>query len=284
MISSVDLPLCEDDLAAPGVLEPATVLAGLRVEDMPEVAVLCFFPEVVEALAAGGARRICRLSSERGRMPVWEVRADMLFPAEAQDHTADMPFPAEAQDDIVGGERLAVMQPGVGAPLAVMFFEELIALGCRRFVAVGGAGALLHDLTLGHAIVVDSAVRDEGTSFHYLPPGRVVDADPHGVKVLSAVLDEAEVPYRVARSWTTDAIYRETRSRVERRQAEGCAVVEMEASALIAVARYRGVRFAHLLLAADSLAGDAWDHRGWTTAREARDGLFRLAARAALAL
>ncbi|MBN9101109.1 MAG: nucleoside phosphorylase [Pseudonocardia sp.] len=225
---------------------------------MPDVAVLCFFPEVVEALGAGGARRICRMSTERGRTPVWELELD--------------------------GRRLAVMQPGVGAPLAAMFFEELIALGCRRFVAVGGAGALLHDLTLGHAIVVDSAVRDEGTSFHYLPPGRVVDADPHGVSVLSTVLDDAGVPFHVARSWTTDAIYRETRSRVERRKAEGCAVVEMEASAFIAVARYRGVRFAQLLLAADSLAGEAWDHRGWTTAREVREGLFRLAARAALAL
>jgi len=283
MITGVDLPLpaelaaaaelalCEDDLSAPGVLEPATALTGLRVEDMPEVAVLCFFPEVVEALEASGARRICRLSSERGRTPVWEMAAaDVLPPAEAESSAA--------------GQRVAVMQPGVGAPLAVMFFEELIALGCRRFVAVGGAGALLNELTLGHAIVVDSAVRDEGTSFHYLPPGRVVDADPHGVAVLSGVLDDAGVPYRVARSWTTDAIYRETRSRVERRQAEGCAVVEMEASAFIAVARYRGVRFAQLLLAADSLAGEAWDHRGWTTAREAREGLFRLAARAALAL
>jgi uridine phosphorylase len=258
MIADVDLPLFEDDLTAPGVLEPATVLVGLHVEDMPEVAVLCFFPEVVEVLAASGARRICRLSSERGRTPVWETEVD--------------------------GQRLAVMQPGVGAPLAVMFFEELIALGCRRFVAVGGAGALLHDLTLGHAIVVESAVRDEGTSFHYLPPGRTVDADTHGVEVLSRVLDAAEVPYRVARTWTTDAIYRETRSRVERRQAEGCAVVEMEASAFIAVARYRGVRFAQLLLAADSLAGEAWDRRGWTTAHEAREGLFRLAAQAALAL
>lgn len=258
MIGGVDLPLYEDDLADTGVLEPATVLAGLHVDDMPEVAVLCFFPEVVEALGAGGARRICRLSSERGRTPVWELALD--------------------------GRRLAVMQPGVGAPLAVMFLEELIALGCKRFVAVGGAGALLHDLTLGHAIVVDSAVRDEGTSFHYLPPGRVVEADPHGVEVLSAVLDEAGVPFHVARSWTTDAIYRETRARVERRKTEGCAVVEMEASAFIAVARYREVRFAQLLLAADSLAGEAWDHRGWTTAREAREGLFRLAARAALAL
>lgn len=258
MIPDVDLPLFEDDLAAPGVLEPAALMRGLHAEDMPETAVLCFFPEVVEALGVGGARRICRLSSERGRTPVWEAQVD--------------------------GQRLAVMQPGVGAPLSVMFFEELIALGCRRFVAVGGAGALLPELTLGHAIVVESAVRDEGTSFHYLPPGRVVAADPHGVAVLSATLDAAGVPYRVARTWTTDAVYRETRARVDRRRAEGCATVEMEASAFIAVARYRGVRFAQLLLAADSLAGEAWEHRGWTTARAAREGLFRMAARAALDL
>ena len=254
----MDLPLFENDLAQPGVVEPSTVLAGLRVTDMPEVAVLCFFNEVVEALGANGARRICRLRSEVGPAPVWEVE--------------------------VGGQRLAVMQPGVGAPLAAAFLEELIALGCRRFVAVGGAGALLHELTLGHAIVVASAVRDEGTSFHYQPPSRVVNADPHGVAVLANTLRTAGVPYRVARTWTTDAVYRETRARVQRRQAEGCAVVEMEASAFIAVARYRGVRFAQLLLAADSLAGEAWESRGWTTARSAREGLFRLAARAAVAL
>ncbi|WP_250549145.1 nucleoside phosphorylase [Pseudonocardia sp. H11422] len=168
-----------------------------------------------------------------------------------------------------------------------MFLEELIAMGARKLVAVGGAGTLVPELVLGHAVVVDSAVRDEGTSFHYLPPGRITEADPHGVDVLSRILDEAAVPYVVGRSWTTDAIYRETRTRVDRRRAEGCLVVEMEASAFIAVARYRadlGVRFAQLLLAADSLAGEAWEHRGWTTARQAREGLFQLAARAALAL
>jgi uridine phosphorylase len=127
-------------------------------------------------------------------------------------------------------------------------------------------------------------VRDEGTSFHYLPPARVVDADPAGVTTLAETLDEAGVPFVIARTWTTDAIFRETRSRVDRRREEGCAVVEMEASALIAVARHRGISLAHLLLAGDSLAGEAWEHRGWTTARDAREGLFRLAARAALAL
>ncbi|WP_344424599.1 nucleoside phosphorylase [Pseudonocardia ailaonensis] len=248
----MDLPLLEDDLDQPALLNPDRVVPR---RELPERAVLCFFPEVVAALEPV---ETVRLSSELGPWPVHVVER--------------------------GGERLAVIQPGVGAPLSVIFFEELIALGVRAAVAVGGAGSLVPELTLGHAIVVGSALRDEGTSFHYLPAGRVVDADAAGVAALTGVLDAAGVPHVTTRVWTTDAVFRETRSRVDRRVAEGCAAVDMEASALIAVARHRGVRLAHLLLAGDSLAGDEWEHRGWTTAREARAGLFELAADAALAL
>jgi uridine phosphorylase len=251
----VDLPLLEDDLAQPAVLNPEMVVKPGA--SLPEAAVLCFFPEVVAAAGAEG-RRVLRLRSELGPWPVYEIEVD--------------------------GRPVAVLQPGIGAPLSAIFLEELIALGVRAVVAVGGCGSLVPELTIGHAVVVDSAVRDEGTSFHYLPPARVVDADPAGVTTLAETLDEAGVPFVTARTWTTDAIFRETRSRVDRRREEGCSVVEMEASALIAVARHRGISLAHLLLAGDSLAGEAWEHRGWTTARDAREGLFRLAARAALAL
>lgn len=249
----MDLPLHEDDLAEPGVIDPAALHPWRP--DMPEAAVLCFFPEVVDGL---GGEPLLTISTERGRIPV-----------RVMEHA---------------GERVAVVHPGVGAPLAAMFLEDVIALGVRRVVAVGGAGSLLPDLVLGHAVVVGSAVRDEGTSFHYLPPGRVVDADPDGVAVLAATLTDAGLPHVVARAWTTDAVYRETRARVDRRRAEGCAVVEMEAAALIAVARFRGIAFAHLVFAADSLAGDAWDDRGWRFARDVRRGLFDLAVRAATRL
>lgn len=155
-------------------------------------------------------------------------------------------------------------------------------------MAVGGAGALLPDLVpdlvLGHAVVVDSAVRDEGTSFHYLPPSRVVDADPSGVGVLQRTLTGAGVPFVTGRTWTTDGLYRETRERVRRRVAEGCVTVEMEAAAFMAVARYRRVRFAQLLYAGDSLAGDQWQERQWTTALSIREQLFWHAADACLAL
>lgn len=118
---------------------------------------------------------------------------------------------------------------------------------------------LVLEIVLGHAVVVDSAIRDEGTSLHYVPPGRSLDADPAGVEV-----------------------YRETRSRTDRRREEGCLTVEMEAAALIAVARFRSVGFSQVLFAGDSLAGQQWDDRGWTDAHQARAALFELALDASL--
>lgn len=252
----MDLPLLEDDLASTAVIEPSEVISPI---DMPECVVLCFFSEVIEAMAARDDVRVVHvLIAAHGAHTIWEL-----------NHA---------------GQRLAVLHPGVGAPLAVGFFEESIALGGRTFVAVGGAGALLPDLVLGHAVVVGGAVRDEGTSLHYLAPSRTVDADPAGVAALQATLTTAGVPFVTGRTWTTDAMYRETRARLDRRVAEGCVTVEMEAAALMAVARYRGVRFAQLLYAGDSLAGPAWDERGWTSATSIREQLFWHAADAALRL
>ena len=238
------LPLAEDDLADPGLIAPGAMRTHGSV---PPDVVLCFFPEVMAALT-GHAREAAVLHSENGRSPVLVVtRPD--------------------------GTEVALAHPGVGAPMATVTLEELVVLGGRRFTAVGGAGVLVPGLVLGHAVVVDSAVRDEGTSFHYLPVGRTVDADPDGVSALVERLRAADVGHTVGRTWTTDAVYRETRGRTDRRRAEGCLTVEMEAAALIAVARFRGVGFSQVLFAGDSLAGEEWDHRRWTTARDARRAL-----------
>ncbi len=109
-----------------------------------------------------------------------------------------------------GGSRLAIVHPGVGAPFAAGFPEELIALGCRAFVAVGGAGVLVPELALGHVIVPTAAIRDEGTSYHYRPPGREVAADRDAVAAIIATLVRHKVPYVTGKTWTTDALYRET--------------------------------------------------------------------------
>ena len=246
----MDLPLFEHDLDAPAVIEPSMVLEPA---DVPRCAVLCFFKDVIESVAARpDAKTVTILRVADGPHPIFEI-----------EHA---------------GRRLAIFHPGVGAPLAAGLMEEAVALGCRNLIAVGGSGALVPELTLGHAVIVESALRDEGTSFHYLPAGRTLDADPDGIAALRQVLNDASVPYVAGRSWTTDAVYRETGEVLKKRIAEGCITVEMEAAAFIAVARYRDVRFGQLLYAGDSLAGEEWDERGWTTATEVREQLFWLAA------
>jgi len=249
MTSPADLPLFEDDLSEPGVFEASTLH---QPRDIPRVAVLCFFNDVLDQLRADGSiKEIHALRSEIGRNPVYEM--------------------STSRGPVV------VMHPGVGAPLAAGFTEELAALGSTTFVAVGGAGALIDNLAMGHVMVVDSALRDEGTSFHYAPPGRILEADPLGVAVADGVLTSLGIPHFLGRTWTTDALFRETRSRVSRRVAEGCSMVDMEASAFMAVSRYRGLRFAQLLYAGDSLAGDSWDSRHWDRADSLRNSLLRAA-------
>jgi len=144
------LPLLEDeDLTGEAVIEPSRLI---RPVDAPTVAVACFFRDVVEELSGRqDARPVCRLHSEMGPASLWEI-----------EHR---------------GVRLGVFHPGVGAPLAGAMLEQVIARGVRGVIACGAAGALVPELVMGHAVILTGAVRDEGTSFHYLPAGRVVSAD-----------------------------------------------------------------------------------------------------------
>ena len=140
-------------------------------------------------------------------------------------------------------QRLAFFHPGVGAPLATNLLEEVIAYGCRKFIACGGCGVLEKDIAVGNLIVVSGAIRDEGVSYQYLPPGREVTANEMAINALEKVLSKHGLPYRLGKTWTTDAPYRETPNKIARRKAEGCLTVEMESAGLIAVAQFRSVIF-----------------------------------------
>jgi uridine phosphorylase len=252
----VDWPLHENDLDEPGIIDPMIMHRNRTVHP---VAVLCFFNELLNEMADDGTLTpIYRLRSEIGHNPVYEL--------------------------VVPGGTVSVVHPGVGAPLAAGVLEEMRGLGVTTFVACGGAGALRDELALGHVMIVESALRDEGTSFHYAAPSRVIDADRLGVEVLESVLHARDVKHFTGRAWTTDAFFRETRSRIARRLDEGCSMVDMESAAFIAVARYHGLRVAQLLYAGDSVAGDNWDSRHWDKATNMRRRLFLLAADAAWAL
>jgi len=248
-----DLPILEFDSSAAAVIEPHHVSS--RVVDLPSAAVICFFAEVVDEVCGEGRAEVAAMLG-------WEFPRHPLYVLERQ-----------------GADPVAVFCPGVGAPLASSLLEDAIACGCSSFIACGGAGALVPGLALGHVVVPDAAVRDEGTSYHYMAPGREVLADPVALSVAVSVLERHGVPHTVGKTWTTDAPYRETEGRVARRRSEGCITVEMEAAAFMAVARHRGVRLAQYLYAGDDLSGQAWDHRSWQTS-SARRSLFDLAVEA----
>jgi uridine phosphorylase len=127
-------------------------------------------------------------------------------------------------------------------------------------------------------------VRDEGVSYHYLPPGREVPTHEAGVAALKATLERHGISYRVAKTWTTDAPYRETSARIAARKNEGCVAVEMEAASLMAVAQFRGAVLGQVLYGGDDLSGGEWDNRGWQSRRDVREKLFWLAAEASLEL
>jgi uridine phosphorylase len=255
-VGGSSVPLLERDPARLAIIEPSRVIRPI---DIAEHCVFCFFQEVIRELAREGAqaRHIHNGESEAGDYPVYEL-----------DY---------------GGRRLAVVHPGVGAPNAAARLEHMIALGCRKFIACGGAGVLVESIDVGNIVVPTAAIRDEGTSYHYLPPSREVAPTRGALRAIEAVLRQNNHDYHRGKTWTTDAVYRETRPRMERRRDEGCVVVEMEAAAFFAVARFRRVEFAQILYGGDSLAGPKWAPRGWNR-HAVRERLFHLAAEACLRL
>jgi uridine phosphorylase len=157
------------------------------------------------------------------------------------------------------GSRVAVLTDfGLGAPIVAAQAEELIALGAKRLVSIALAGGIQPDLAPGTIVIPQVAIRDEGTSHHYLPPGRDVACDPGLVARLSDSLAKRGLQFRVGCTWSTDAPYRETRQEVAQYQEEGVLAVDMELAALLAVARVRGVAAAAVLVVGDSLADGRW--------------------------
>jgi uridine phosphorylase len=221
--------------------------------------VICFFREVIDKVVAEqDAKVVVQNRWEDGPHNIYEI-----------SHR---------------GRRLAFFHPGVGAPIAVGLFEEAIAFGCRKFIACGGCGVLEKDIAVGHLIVVSGAIRDEGVSYHYLPASREVTANTNGVNALVNTMSERGIPYRVGKTWTTDAPYRETVDKIGKRREEGCLTVEMESASLIAVAQFRKVIFGQALYGGDDLSGLEWDHRHWQSRSDIRENLFWLCADACLSL
>lgn len=158
---------------------------------------------------------------------------------------------------------IAFVQAPLGGAGAVQIMEQLIAGGVKEIIAAGCCEALIED-TEGSFYIPTAALRQEGTSYHYLPPSREIELDSEPVKAICKVLENAGLNYKICKTWTTDGFYRETKEMVQYRKSEGYSVVEMECASMAACAKMRGTMFGQVLFAADSLANvDAHDIRNW---------------------
>lgn len=161
------------------------------------------------------------------------------------------------------GQALCLCRAPLGASASVQLLDWLLGHGVRSVICAGSCGALV-PLPENTFLIPTKALRDEGTSYHYLPPARFVDIPLKVRTIIEEVLTARGQKYAECVTWTTDGFFRETADMVAHRRAEGCAVVEMECAALAACAQFRGALFGQLLYTADTLADTAnYDERDW---------------------
>ena len=227
--------LDEFDPQEKAIFNPEMVFAPLP--GMPQTAVSCFSSVTFRRMLGlfPEAEQIAELKCASQVFPVYRVR--------------------------YGGVDLALYQSAVGAACCVGQQEEVYALGARCVVIFGTCGVL--DAAIGDCAIIlpTHALRDEGVSYHYAPASDEIAVNIHHGQLFRALLAELGVSCVTGKTWTTDAIYRETREKAERRRAAGCVAVDMECASVAAVAQFRGKQALHFFYAADNLAGTQWDAR-----------------------
>jgi uridine phosphorylase len=206
------------DPDATSLFEPAALLRqarrqkGLPVADVPRLCVLDPDGDIVRRL---------QHSAEATRAADWPCYHTDLYRFR------------------LAGETAGIVACAVGAPFAVLVAEELFACGCRTLISLTSAGQIVPAGRPPYFVIIDRALRDEGTSYHYAAPAEFAEADPGIVAAAMQALTDAGLRAYVGSSWTTDAPFRETAAAVAAARARGVLAVEMEAAALYTFARKR---------------------------------------------
>jgi len=158
-------------------------------------------------------------------------------------------------DDVPG---VAIANFGIGAPYNAMRLDLLLSWGVKQCISLGIAGGLQKDLSPGDIIVCDKAIRDEGTSHHYLSEGKYAYPSEPFTETLCQTLEEMNIAYKKGTSWTTDGFYRQTKEEIEQYQKEGVLTSEMEASALFSVASLYQAPIISLFTISDTIGEMEW--------------------------
>ncbi len=206
------------------------------IDDFPDVTISCFSKKLFEnVLGYFEARKIAEIHSAIGLNPVYEVEYK--------------------------GKRFAMYQSYVGEPICVSQYEDLIAMGSKRLILLGNCGVLDRNIEDCGIIIPTKAIRDEGTSYHYAKAADTIEVNRKYKEEFKEVLRECGYPYVEGTTWTTDACYRETRDKVNRRKEQGAICVEMECAGMQAACDFRNTEFFQFFYAGDNLDHSTWEPR-----------------------
>ena len=229
-------PILDHPVEGPSVFTPGDLMDDVRrARGVPE----------------GTVPPLCVLEFD-GDLTDWLVREGIArpFPPWACFHTTMFALEVE-------GVRCGIIPRTIGGPYAVLVAEQLAAAGARLIIGLTSAGRVSPELPLPCLLVVTSAIRDEGTSYHYLPPGRDVECPTPVAPLLERELRKTGWTVRSGKVWTTDAPYRETKEQLLGWANEGVLAVEMQAASLFAFGAARGAAVASV-----AMVSNAVDHDG----------------------
>ena len=206
------------------------------ISGFPEIAVTTFSSEIINAFSSlDGVEKISEFTSSIESIPIYGMKYNDVY--------------------------VSFYKSAVGASACAIHLEKIIAKGIRTVVMFGSCGVLDKEISDGHFIIPVSAIRDEGTSYHYVPASQEIEMDNESVDVLTVAMDKMGYSWIKGKTWTMDAPFRETSKKTALRKSQGCISVEMECSAMLAVAKFRNIKFAQFLYAADNLDSPNWDSR-----------------------
>lgn len=206
------------------------------IPNFPKVGITCFSKKLMDRyIEIFNAEKIAEISNANGKVPIYRINYNNVD--------------------------IALFMSRVGAPACTVSYEEVLAMGLEKLIMFGTCGVLDRSIDDLAIIVPTSAVRDEGTSYHYMKASNEVEVNKKYIDDFERILNDNNVPFVKGKVWTIDAPYRETRSKVLKRKEAGCICVDMECSAMSAVANFRNKDFFQFFYAADNLDSIKWDKR-----------------------
>ena len=206
------------------------------IPNFPKIGITCFSKKLMDRyVEIFNGERIAEISNANGREPVYKI--------------------------IYKNTEIALFMSRVGASACTVAYEEVLAMGLEKLIMFGTCGVLDRNIKDLAIIIPTSAIRDEGTSYHYMKASDEIVVNEKYMLDFINILDYNNISYVKGKVWTTDAPYRETRAKVLKRKEQGCICVDMECSAMNAVAKFRDKELFQFFYAADNLDSDSWDKR-----------------------